>query len=199
MASARFCSSVSLFVVRDPLSEASRMLVEPHLIDGTGGDQLHVMVADVIKSFDTVDRSILDCSLGRQGLPDWFRRAYFLFIVRCVSGSSCTRIILSVVLRAPGPFLVRLHSLRSMSGRSVRMSLLVSVFFLAFRKSMKLWDVSGDDMPWNVKPDVRDLGGHLDFTRRARAGTLSQRVRDATHGVAAVGALLPMVFRLSWA
>ena len=26
----------------------------------TGGDQLHVMVADVIKSFDTVDRSILD-------------------------------------------------------------------------------------------------------------------------------------------
>ena len=30
-----------------------------------GGDQLHVMVADVIKSFDTVDRSILDCALGR--------------------------------------------------------------------------------------------------------------------------------------
>ena len=27
--------------------------------------------------------------------------------------------------------------------------------------------------------DVRDLGWHLDFTRRARAGTLSQRVRDA--------------------
>ena len=34
-----------------------------------------------------------------------------------------------------------------------------------------------------------DLGGHLDFTRRARAGTLSRRVREATHGVAAVGAL----------
>ena len=28
------------------------------------GIQLHVMVADVIKSFDTVDRSILDCALG---------------------------------------------------------------------------------------------------------------------------------------
>ena len=27
------------------------------------------MVADVIKSFDTVDRSILDCALGRLGLP----------------------------------------------------------------------------------------------------------------------------------
>ena len=42
-------------------------------------DQLHVMVADVIKSFDTVDRSILDCALGRLVLPDWFRRAYFSY------------------------------------------------------------------------------------------------------------------------
>ena len=39
----------------------------------------HVMVADVIKSFDTVDRSILDCALGRLGLPDWFRKVYFSF------------------------------------------------------------------------------------------------------------------------
>ena len=37
---------------------------------------------------------------------------------------------------------------------------------------------------------VRDLGGHLDFTRRARAGTLSKRLREATYGVASVGALL---------
>ena len=33
----------------------------------------------------------------------------------------------------------------------------------------------------------------LDFTRRARAGTLSRRVKEVTHGVAAVGAL-PMGF-----
>ena len=45
----------------------------------TGGDQLHGIVADVIKSFDTVDRSILDCAFGRLGLPGWFRRAYFSF------------------------------------------------------------------------------------------------------------------------
>ena len=32
------------------------------VLAGTGGDQLHVMVADVIKSFGTVDRSILDCA-----------------------------------------------------------------------------------------------------------------------------------------
>ena len=38
------------------------------VLSGTGGDQLHVMVADVIKSFDTVDRSILDCALGRLGI-----------------------------------------------------------------------------------------------------------------------------------
>ena len=37
------------------------------VLSGTGGDQLHVMVADVIKSFDTVVRSILDCALGRLG------------------------------------------------------------------------------------------------------------------------------------
>ena len=57
------------------------------------------------------------------------------------------------------------------------------------RRAMKLWDVSGGGSFWKVQLDVRDLGGHLDFTRRARAGTLSKRVRQATFGVAAVGAL----------
>ena len=47
------------------------------VLSGTGGDQLHVMVADVIKSFDTVHRSILDCALGGLGLPGWFRKVYF--------------------------------------------------------------------------------------------------------------------------
>ena len=49
------------------------------VLSGTGGDRLHVMVADVIKSFAIVDRSILDCALGRLGLPDWFCKAYFSF------------------------------------------------------------------------------------------------------------------------
>ena len=30
-------------------------------------------------------------------------------------------------------------------------------------------DISGDGSFWKVQLDVRDLGGHLDFTRRARA------------------------------
>ena len=46
-----------------------------------------------------------------------------------------------------------------------------------------------------VQLDVRDLGGHLDFTYRARAGTLSRRVGGATVGVAAVGA--PLLWFLS--
>ena len=52
------------------------------------------------------------------------------------------------------------------------------------RKDMKLCDVSGGGGFWKVQLDVRDLGGHLDFTFRARAGTLSKRVGEATFGVA---------------
>ena len=63
------------------------------------------------------------------------------------------------------------------------------------RKAMKLWDISGDGGFWKVQLDVRDLGGHLDFTFRAGAGTLSKRVGEATVGVAAVGAL-PLGFQV---
>ena len=63
------------------------------------------------------------------------------------------------------------------------------------RKAMRLWDISGVGSFWKVQLDVRDIGGHLDFTRRARAGTLSKRVGEATVGVAAVGAL-PLGFKV---
>ena len=52
------------------------------VLSGTGGDRLHVMVADVIKSFDTVDRSILDCTLVVLGCLTVFVEFIFLFIVR---------------------------------------------------------------------------------------------------------------------
>ena len=65
----------------------------------------------------------------------------------------------------------------------------------AVRRAMKLWDISGEGGFWKVQLDVRDLGGHLDFTFRARAGTLSKRVGEAAVGVAAVGAL-PFRFRV---
>ena len=60
---------------------------------------------------------------------------------------------------------------------------------------MKRWDISGDGSFWKVQQDVRDLGGHLDFTYGAGAGTLSRRVGEATVGVASVGAL-PLGFQV---
>ena len=54
---------------------------------------------------------------------------------------------------------------------------------------MKYWAISAGEKSWAVKLDIRDLGGHLDITRRARAGTLSGRVVKATSQVRMVGAL----------
>ena len=54
-------------------------------------------------------------------------------------------------------------------------------------QSMRLWDVSGDGQPWKVELDIGDLGGHLDFSWRARAGTLSERVKEATPWAAFLG------------
>ena len=215
------------------------------VLSGTGDDQLHVMVADVIKSFDTVDRSILDCALGRLGLPDWFRKFIFLFIVRFVSGLSLLLALVShgvgmVVFPRAVPsvwFLLWLfmsHWCRHLDalpdvklqlyadnlkcsaqrpcalfesarftakyvqsvGQDVspgkRVLLSTSKFV---RKALKLWDVAGDGSFWKVQLDVRDLGGHLDFTLKARAGTLSNRVREATSGVASVG-VLPLGFQV---
>ena len=107
-------------------------------------------------------------------------------------------IIFSVVQSVLVPYLDLLGSLPSMSGRLVRTCRLVSVLLStskSVRKAMKLWDISGDGGFWKVQLDVRDLGGHLDFTFRARAGTLSNRVRKATAGVASVGAL-PLGFQV---
>ena len=218
------------------------------VLSGTGDDQLHVMVADVIKSFDTVDRSILDCTLGRLGLPDWFRKVYFSFHSQvrlrfklaaglgepwCRYGGNPQGCPLSMV------FIVALYVPRCRHLESVLdvkpqlyadnlkcsaarpRALFESAHFTAkyvrlfgqdvspgkcvllstsraVRRAMKLWDISGDGGFGKVKLDVRDQGGHLDFTCRARAGTLSLCVGKATVGVAAVGAL-PFVFRLSWA
>ena len=91
-----------------------------------------------------------------------------------VLNPSCTRIIYSAVLCAPGPFFwcCKVHCsvcLVGWSGCFSSKCVLLSTS-KAVRNSIKLWDVSGDGMPWKVELDVRDLGGHLDFTRRARAG-----------------------------
>ena len=215
------------------------------VLSGAGGDQLHVMVADVIESFDTVDRSILDCTLGRLGLPDWFRKVYFSFHSQirlrfklaaglgepwCRDGGIPQGCPLSMVFIVAlyVPWCRHLESLPDIKPQlyadnlkcsAVRpRALLESAYFTAgyvrlvgqdvspgkcvllstskaVRRAMKLWDISGEGGFWKVQPDVRDLGGHLDFTLRPRAGTLSKRVRDATLGVNSVGAL-PLDFQV---
>ena len=47
------------------------------VLSGASDSHLHLFVADVIKSFDTVDRKILDRVLSSLGLPGWFRHVYF--------------------------------------------------------------------------------------------------------------------------
>ena len=198
-----------------------------------------------MKSFDTVDRSILDCTLGRLGLPVWFRKVYFsshsqvrlrfklaagLGEPWCRDGGIHQGCPLSMVFIVAlyVPWCRHLESLPDVKPQlyadNLKCSaerpraLFESAYFTAkyvrlvgqdvspgkcvllstsksVRKAMKLWDISGDGGFWKVQLDVRDLGGHLDFTYRARAGTLSHRVGRATGGVAAVGAL-PLSFQV---
>ena len=54
----------------------SALNIEEVLTGATYSD-IHLFVADVIQSFDTVDRVILDRVLSSLGLPGWFRHAYF--------------------------------------------------------------------------------------------------------------------------
>ena len=57
------------------------------------------------------------------------------------------------------------------------------------RRNVKKWSISAGDRSWGTKLDVRDLGGHLHITNRARAGTLARRVSQSTSQVHMVGAL----------
>ena len=185
----------------------------------------------------TLDRSILDCALGRLGLPDWFRKVYFAFHCQvrlrfklaaglgepwCRDGGviqGCPlRMVFSVALcvpwcrhldalpdvkpklyadnlkcsaERPGALFesarftqyVRSVGQDVSPGKCVLLSTSKSV-----RKAMKLWDISGGGSFFGKFSWMSGIGGHLDFTWRARAGTLSKRVGDAILGVAAVGA-----------
>ena len=47
------------------------------VLTGAAGSDVHLFVADVVKSFNTVDRGILDRVLSSLGLQTWCRNAYF--------------------------------------------------------------------------------------------------------------------------
>ena len=55
--------------------------IEERLVGGAE-DDVHLLVADVVKSFDTVDRGFLDRVLSSLGLPAWFRHTYFEFYAK---------------------------------------------------------------------------------------------------------------------
>ena len=68
------------------------------VLSGLSESHVHVFVAAVVKSFDTVDRGVLDLVLGRLGLLVWFRWVYFgyhanvplRFMLACGLGSPWT-------------------------------------------------------------------------------------------------------------
>ena len=68
--------------------KTSALDIEEVLTGATDSD-IHLFVADVIKSFDTVDRRILDRVLSGLGLPGWFRHVYFLSITLMLGCGLC--------------------------------------------------------------------------------------------------------------
>ena len=50
------------------------------VLSGVIDCDIHLFVADVIKSFDIVDRAILDMVLSSLALHAWFRHAYFEYL-----------------------------------------------------------------------------------------------------------------------
>ena len=46
-------------------------------LSGIVDSDVHLFVADVVESFDTVERGVFYCVLSRLRLPGWFRRVYF--------------------------------------------------------------------------------------------------------------------------
>ena len=68
------CVVLDLGVSKVQLERWFRSWVPDSLFSAGGGRS---SVADVVKSFDAVDRGILDRVLSSLGLPGWFRHAYF--------------------------------------------------------------------------------------------------------------------------
>ena len=212
----------------------------------------------MVKSFDTVDRDILDCALGRLGLPAWFRRVYFSFRkevrlrFKLAAGLGwhglgmgeggeggggereergeggeggegegersipqgcplsmvfhcCTLCTLVPAFGRPQKHHAHLkctsHSVDNLPAARYTVScvyvvgqeaspskcVLLSTSRVA-RQRMTAWRNENEGCFRAVKLDVRDLGGHLDVTLGALAGTLSSRVKLATTQVISVGA-----------
>ena len=178
-------------------------------IDEVLDSHVHLFVADVFKSFDNVDREILDRVLSSLGLPAWFRHAYFEYHshvrlrfrlaaglggllrwgvepqlyadnLKCVSRDP--DLLLSAATFTTG--YVRLVGQEPAPSECVLLSPSREV-----RKDMKDWVLSQEGDKWSVKYDVRDLGGHLDTTFRGWSSTVAARVRLVISRLVLISAL----------
>ena len=168
------------------------------VLAGATDSHVHLFVADVVKSFDTVDRAILLSSLGLpwtrdgsipQGCPlsMMFIVAFYLPWCRYLSAQAGVQPQLfadnlKCVLLDPDSLLaaarfttgyVRLVGQEPAPSKCVLLSTSREV-----RYSMKGWLLSQEGDQWSVRFDVRDLGGHLDTTFRGWSSTLAARVRQ---------------------
>ena len=64
-----FCASKSVPFVDTWYSTATGI---EEVLSNSRLDDFHIFEADVVGSFDTADRDILVCAVGRLGLFDWF-------------------------------------------------------------------------------------------------------------------------------
>ena len=92
-----FLFSALVVVVGLLMLRYSTALDFEEVLSGLSESHVHVFVADVVKSFDTVDRGILDFFLGKLGLPVWFRKG--LIRLPCLmSGSGLNLLVVLVRL-----------------------------------------------------------------------------------------------------
>ena len=155
----------------------STVLDNEEVLSGTGGDQLHVMVADVIRL-----RFKLAAGLGEPwcrdgGIPQGCPLSMVFIVALYVTW--CRH------LDALPDVKPQLYADNLKCSAERPRALFESARFTAPYVRSVGHDVSPGK--WKVQLNVRDLGGHLDFTLRARAGTDSKRVGEATVGVASVG------------
>ena len=68
------------------------------VLAGATDSHVHLFVADVIKSFDMVDRTVLDRVLSSLGLPGWFRHAYFEYHAQSGCGSNLLLVLVNLGL-----------------------------------------------------------------------------------------------------
>ena len=146
------------------------------VLSGATDSHLHLFVADVVKSFDTVDREILDRVLSSLGLPGWFRHAFFEYHAHVR-----LRFKLASGLGEPWTRDGEIHQ----GCLCVLLSTSREV-----RRDMKDWVLSDGGDKWSVRFDVRDLEGHLDTTFRGWSSTLAARVRLVISRLVLIFALL---------